>query len=243
MSYKFIFIVGCSGSGTSMLLRIMSTPGDVLTLGGNHRPLKDPLISEFNDLTKLMWDRLGDIKQHKGAKKQIIPTIDKLMQKYNRKKFLLYKRSAPFGKGDRYTPDLNDIVELFDDLKIIVMTRDPIMSTMSSFRRNFGTNLRNTAIMCDEQLTRLNSQVSLLDPSLYRIVRYEKYCSKPKSSVTKIAEFTGLTQGCLLTGNVREDVKLNTGNKLNLTQEQSNWLAQFFSDRKESWPLLMRSIR
>jgi len=242
VSYNFIFIVGCSGSGTTMMLRIMSTPGNVLTLGGNYKPIKDPLINEFNELTKLMWDRFGDIKQYKGAKKQIIPTLDMLLKKYNRKQFLLYKRSAPFGKGDRYTPDLKDMIELFDNLKIVIMTRDPMMSTLSSFRRNFGTNLRNTAIICNEQLTLLNNQVSNLDPKIYRVIRYEDYCSTPKKQGIEIAKFTGLPQGCILTGNVRHNVKLDTGNSVNLTDEQRDWITEFFSNKEERWPLLMRSI-
>lgn len=242
MTYKFIFIVGCSGSGTTMMLRVLSTPRNVLTLGGNHRPTKDPLIDEFNELTKLMWDRLGDIKQYKEAKNQILSTVNKLLQKHNRKNVLLYKRSAPFGKGDRYTPDLNDLVDLFNDLKIIVMVRDPVNSTLSSFRRNFGTNLRNTAVICSEQLSHLNSQLLTLDPNIYRIISYENYCLKPKKGGIEVASFSGLPQGCVLTGNVRERIKLNTGNKMNLTQGQTDWLNKFFSNKKDKWPILMRSI-
>ena len=35
---KFIFIVGASGSGTTMLTRILSEPKEVIGLGGNFDP-------------------------------------------------------------------------------------------------------------------------------------------------------------------------------------------------------------
>jgi len=236
---RFIFITGCSGSGTTMILKIMSTPSRVLTLGGNYTPIKDPLINEFKELTKLMWDRFGDITQHLGAKKQIPRVVESLLGKYKRKDILLCKRSAPFGKGDRYTPQLSDIVELFKDCKIVIMTRNPIYSTLSSFRRSFGTNLRNTAIMCDEQLSNLNSQLALIDPSIYKIIRYEDYCLNPKKGGIEISKFCNLPQGCILTGNIRVGVKTNTGNEVKLTQYQKDWLTDFFVSKKDKWPTLM----
>lgn len=238
MSYRFIFIVGCSGSGTTMMLRILSTPGNVLTLGGNHRPLKDPLIDEFNELTKIMWDRQGDFKQHQDAKGHVRPMIDKLLQIFPRKDFVLYKRSAPFGGEEgRFAPDLYDLYDLFkDDLRIVVMIRNPIMCVLSTFRRRHSVNLRTGAIIHEEQLSRLNTQLTTLDPDSYKIMRYEDYCKKPKRRGREIAQFSGLTEGCVLTGNVR--YKVNT-DRLDIPDtKEVKQLNQHFTNFDERWPLL-----
>ena len=237
MNYRFIFIVGCSGSGTTMMLRILSTPGDVLTLGGNYRPQSDPLIKEFNELTRTMWDRQGDFKQHQDAKAKVRPMIDHLFQNFPRKKFVLYKRSAPFGGQARSAPDLYDVYDLFkDDLKIVVMVRNPIMCVLSTFRRRHSINLRAGAVTHEEQLSRLNTQLTTLPSDLYKIVRYEDYCKKPKREGRGIAQFCGLTEGCVLTGNVRWKVKPN---RLEIPDTREvKQLNQHFTNFDERWPLL-----
>jgi hypothetical protein len=237
VNYRFIFIVGCSGSGTTMMLRILSTPGDVLTLGGNYRPQSDPLIGEFNELTTTMWDRQGDFKQHQDAKSQVLPMIDQLLQKFPRKKFVLYKRSAPFGGKARSAPDLYDVYDLFkDDLKIVVMVRNPIMCVLSTFRRRHTVNLRAGAIIHEEQLSRLNTQLTTLDPDSYKVIRYEDYCKKSKPRGRQVAKFCGLVEGCVLTGNVRHKVK---SNRLEIPDtKEVKQLNQHFTNFDERWPLL-----
>lgn len=242
MSYRFIFIVGCSGSGTSMMLRILSTPGNVLTLGGNHRPISDPLINEFNQLTRTMWDRQSDFKQHQDTKSQVRPMIDQLLQRFPRKDVVLYKRSAPFGEKARFSPDLYDVYDLFkDNLKIVVMVRNPIMCVLSTFRRRHSVNLRAGAVIHEEQLSRLNTQLTTLPTDSYKVVRYEDYCKKPKRRGRQVAQFCGLTEGCVLTGNVRYKVKPN---RLDIPDtKEVKQLNQHFSNFDERWPLLfMRRI-
>lgn len=225
------------------MLRILSTPRDVLTLGGNHRPLRDPLIGEFNELTKIMWDRQSDFKQHQKAKAKVKPMINKLLRIFPKRKFVLYKRSAPFGGNASSSPDLYDVYDLFkDDFKIVVMVRNPIMCVLSTFRRKHSLNLRAGAVIHEEHLSRLNTQLTTLDPDSYKIIRYEDYCKKPKRRGRQVAQFCGLLEGCVLTGNVRHKVKPN---RLDIPDtKEVKQLNQHFTNFDERWPLLfMRRIQ
>jgi hypothetical protein len=234
LSYKFIFITGCAGSGTTMMLRVLTTPRNVLSLGGNFRTVEDPLIDEFRELTRLMWDRQASFDQHLNAKHQILSVVDKIRKNFPNKNVLLHKRSAPFRTG---APDLYDIYDLFTDkFKIIVMVRNPIMTVLSTLRRRQISNLRSGAIVHEEQLSRLNTQLTTLQPDSYKVIRYEDYCKKPKWRGKEVAQFCGLPEGCILTGNVRHKVN---SNRLEIPDtKEVKLLNQHFTNFEERWPYL-----
>ncbi len=246
--YRFIFIVGATGSGTTLLTRILSSPKTVVGLGGNFTTVSErdkaacSVILQFDKATIDLWDRKATHEKYRKAKREIPVIIDSLLglENYSHVSHILYKRSAPFFKGDRYRPDLSDLLDLFGDLRIIVIYRDPKASTFSSFRRGFAENLRQCAVFCEEQLTYLSSQLATLDHDVYQVINYEEFCSRPGIIIKKLAEICQLPENILLHAVERENVKPGRNEQWlqELDTSERDFLIKFFNTRRLSqWPL------
>ena len=249
ITQKFIFIIGASGSGTTMLTRILSEPKEVIGLGGNfdlfpkEQRRARVLGRIFREATKKLWDRKTDYKTRDSAKQTLFYIINDLfnLDIFNRTTHLLHKRSAPFLPGDRYRPDLSDLFDIFESPKIIVIYRDPKESTYSSLRRGFSKNLRESAVICEDQLTYINAQIATLDKKTYRIETYENFCTYPVETAVKLAEFCELPLEEIKQATINENVtpsKMGRWRTL-LSAEDIHFLDYFFDDRRQSqWPFL-----
>lgn len=249
--YRFVFLVGASGSGTTMLTRLLGAPEGCAALGGNHVsiPRQDreayAITRRFRKANDRMWDRTAAAHVADRGRRDMLALIRRLLEMpgYRNLTHIVFKRSAPFHRGDRYRPDLGDLVEMFDDLRIVVVHRDPRASTASSYRRKFADNLRACAVITDEQLTYLSAQLETLEPSLYMSFSYERFCEAPVEWMGRIAEFCGLPRDVLEEAVRRErvDPRRNEGWLQRLGVEDRNFLERFFDERRgRQWARLAR---
>jgi hypothetical protein len=248
-SYRFVFIVGASGSGTTMLARLLSSPPGCVGLGGNHVsiPKSDSeaygLARRFRKANDQLWDRTATATRADRGRRGMLELIDRLldMPGYGDVTHVIFKRSAPFHRGDRYRPDLADLVEMFPDLRVVVVHRDPRASTASSHRRRFAPNLRACAVLTEEQLTYLSSQLCTLDPAIYLSFAYEDFCERPVEWMGRIAVFCGLPREPLeeAVRAERVDPGRNEAWQRRLSPEERDFLNRFFDQRRaRQWPLL-----
>lgn len=243
---KLVFIVGVEGSGTTMMSRILGTTSDVEVVLGNYNSLRESSALDLRELpetatamgtvaasTKTVWDRNADFADVATAKQELIAATNILLstEELGTTSHIVYKRSAPFFVGDRHRPDLLDIAELFADVKILVMTRDPKSSTYSAYRREFVDNLRHGAIVCEEQLLLLSAKLEVLPEEQRLVVSYERFCSEPEYCLGRVAAFCHLDAGRLKSSLAQESIK-PAQNRLwqeNLSAGDQDFLSNFFN--------------
>ncbi len=248
LNYPFTFIIGASGSGTTMLSRILCSPSTVIGIDDfKDVPISDKtarfVADKFKIITQTLWDRTATTDEYTKAKLAFFQIVDDLfeLEFYKRANHLVHKRSAPFFWGDRCRPDLSDLFDVFANPKIIVIYRDPRESTYSSLRRGFGKNLKHLAVICEDQLTYINTHLGLLDKSIYKIITYEDLCAHPIEIITELAEFTQLPLEELKQAAIKENV---TPTKIGrwrqaLSSQEVNFLDGFFNERRQAqWSIL-----
>ncbi|MBK8139375.1 MAG: sulfotransferase [Chloroflexi bacterium] len=251
--YRLLFVSGASGSGTTLMAEILTASENVMAVAGKHRTLSRAqdedafrLAKRVNRTTRELWDRQADVQTYMAAKNRLPGMIDELLQfkQHAGTTHVMIKRSAPFDKGDRYRPDMMDMLELFPNLRILIIYRDPRAATYSCQRRGFALNLRNMAIICEEQLTYLSAQLETIDPALYKVVQYEKWMQQGVTITEEIAEFAGIPKQALVEavkGN-RLDGGKNNQWRAGLTDEDAHFLDEFFSaQRRRRWAFLEKA--
>lgn len=248
---QMVFLTGASGSGTTLLTRILSSPSSVMTIGGKHRAIKRDgsdlfrQAARFNRLTKRMWDRSASVGSYHKARRELLPTLTRLREHERAQSVshFLFKRSAPFYNGDQYRPDLIDLIELFPLIKIVVAYRDPRASTYSSFRREFADNLRYASVICAEQLTYLSAQLNALPSEQVHVIGYEAYCADPIPMTRALAAFLGIDEtgtGEMLRAIEDEKVDPTTNDRWQRECEpdEADFLNRFFGARQPLWQTL-----
>lgn len=256
--YRFVFPVGVSGSGSTLLTRILGGVPGAVALGGHVKipsvsfPDDDldahDIVRRFNAATENLWDRQALQTQKDDAGRKMHALIEELraMEAYRNTSHVVYKRSFPFFVGDRYRPDLQDLFDLFEDVRLVVIYRDPRASTASSLRRQFGPHLRACAVVIEEQLTYIAAQLATLDPSLYLITGYEELCANPVPIVRQLARFCGLDEEAMVRRAHTEKVEVGRNDRWasELTADESGFLDRFFdARRRRQWSLLTTSPR
>jgi len=213
--YRFVFVVGAQGSGTTVLTRILSGPECAIALGGNYVtiPRDDSeafaLVEQFDEANAALWDRKAGHERQDELRRELRRIVDALvgLPRHAGVSHVLYKRSAPFFGGDRYRPDLTDLLAAFADLRVIAIYRDPRPATCSALRRGYAENLRQCAVISEEQLTYLSAQLATLDARLWRVISYEGLCAEPRATVEALAEFCELPVPEVLRSLEREALK------------------------------------
>jgi hypothetical protein len=248
-SYRFIFIVGAQGSGTTLLARVLSSPACALALGGNYVtiPRTDSeaftLVEQFDEANAALWDRKGGHERLAELRRELRRIVESLLRlpRYAAVSHVLYKRSAPFFGGDRYRPDLADLLATFPDLRVIAVYRDPRPATCSALRRGYAENLKQCAVISEEQLTYLAAQLATLDPERWRVISYERLCAEPNASLDRLAAFCGLPPEGVRRGLEQEGLKPAPGERWRseLDQAGRDYLDSFFDARRlAQWSLL-----
>lgn len=247
--YRFVFLIGASGSGTTLLTRLMGAQKGCVALGGNHIsiPRDDKaaysIARKFKKANDRLWDRQATSEESLGGGREMLELIDRLLEvdDYKDISHVVFKRSAPFHRGDRYRPDLSEIFRLFDDVRLIFIHRDPRASAASGHRRRFAKNLRANAVITEEQLTYLSAQLNTLDPNQYMGFPYEDFCREPVVWMRRIATYCGLSED-LLEDAVRAenvDTTRNEAWKKRLSETDRDFLETFFDERRiRQWPTL-----
>ena len=248
-SYRFVFLVGIQGSGTTLLTRMLSRPGCAITLGGNYVtiPRNDSeafaLVEQFDEANAALWDRTAGHERHEELRRELRRVVDALLRlpRYSAVSHVLYKRSAPFFGGDRYRPDLADLLPTFADLRVVAIYRDPRAATCSAFRSGYAMNLRQSALITEEQLTYLAAQLATLDPQHWRVIRYEGLCAEPRANLEMLAGFCRLPVQEVLGALQEEELKPGQNERWRTEVDQAgrDYLDAFFDARRlAQWSLL-----
>jgi hypothetical protein len=239
---KFIFIAGAEGSGTTLLLRLLSSPPHCCSLGGNY--LKVPEVQEARELAtqfiennNAAWDSSLSFAEHDGAVRLFGATLAQILrsQYFSGHTHFFFKRSFPFAtpKG-RFTPDLWDLEDLVPGAHYIAIYREPRAACFSGLRRGFDTDLRRLAVTCSAQLTSLAAQMRELDPRRRRVISYEHLCEDPVRVLGDLASFCGLAPESLRAAIDAERIEPTLNQRfLNaLTPEMLTSLEHFFDGRR-----------
>ena len=249
---KLIFIGGAEGSGTTVLLRLLSAPDGCVSLGGNFQKLPDhpdakSLADSFMAANSRVWDRKLSFEEHEKGRRDWRTATDRILaaSSYAETVHFVFKRSSPFATPrDRYTPDLWDILDLFPDCRIVLIYRDPRAATCSALRRKFDTDIRRLAVVCNEQLTWLAGQVRAIGLERIRVISYTRLCANPEAALERIAYFCSIPFDQVIDAIRREDLRTNSDTRWmrELNPEDSSWLNQFFDHRRlRQWQILEAS--
>lgn len=250
--YRFVFVIGASGSGTSMLSRLLGAPPGCVCLGGSDVSIPKRersayrIAKRFQRANDHAWNRWRAADRAEEGRRRMLELIERLLRMpgYTDVSSVIFKRSAPFHRGDRYRPDLRDIERMFDDHRIVVIYRDARASTASSHRRKFADNLRACAVITEEQLTCLAAQLATLPEESYATFQYEDFCRDPDDYVGRIATFLGMDVDPLLDAVRKERVSSDRVDawRTRLTEDEVAFLDDYFDERRCSqWARLSRT--
>src|SRR5262245_15944413 len=236
---EYIFIGGAEGSGTTLLLRLLSSPKGCASLGGNYQKLPahpdaKPLADAFMAANSRVWDRKLSFAEQENGRRDWRVAMDRILAAPAFKEIsrYLFKRSFPFASPrDRFTPDLWDIMELWPNVSILIVYRDPRAATYSAFRRKFDSDLRRLAVVCSEQLTWLAGQIRAIGSERIWIISYTRLCADPRAVLEPIANFCGIPYDQVTDALRGEEVDANADSRWSdeLNEQNSNWLNRFFN--------------
>jgi hypothetical protein len=246
---KLIFIGGAEGSGTTLLLRLLSVPDVCASLGGNFIKIPDhpdarALVEAFEDANRRLWDRKLSRSDHEQARYDWQMVTEQILDSpaFSGQTHLIFKRSFPFAQPrDQYTPDIWDTLELLPDTHIAIIYRDPCAATFSAFRRGFDSELRRLAVTCSEQLTWLAAQVRAIGPHIVRIISYTSLCEDPIATLASLTEFCGVPFDPIRLAVLREKMDVGADSRYfrELERTDVDWLESFFDTRRrKQWDIL-----
>lgn len=249
---RCIFIGGAEGSGTTLLLRLLSAPAGGAALGGNHFRLPpDPaarrLAAAFEAANRQLWDRKLSFEAHAEARRRWREAMAAILAAatFADTSRFFFKRSFPFATPrDRYAPDLWDVADLWPDGRILTIYRDPRAATYSAFRRGFDTDLRRLAVTCCEQLTWLDAQVRALGRERVLTLSYAALCASPLPVLAPVAAFCGMAFGPLAAAVAAEPLAHEADDRWarELPPGEAAWLDEFFDcRRRRQWETLVGS--
>jgi hypothetical protein len=250
---RFIFIAGVEGSGTTLLLRILSAPPVCASLGGNYQKLPDhpdarPLVAAFDAANRRLWNRTLSVADHEQAHHDWRETMRRIeaSQAFAGQTRLVFKRSFPFSSQRsasepdfRHTPDLWDALDLLPTSRVVTIYRNPCAATYSALRRGFDSDLRRMAVVCAEQLTWLAGQVRAIQREHVHRVSYQRLCETPDAVLPSLAEFCGLPGDVLVPQDDGLDADTNLRYRTELPRSDAAWLEAYFSPRRKAqWAIL-----
>jgi Sulfotransferase family len=241
---KFIFISGAEGSGTRLLRRILAAPSGCASHGHqiaklpNH-PDAGPLFLAFEAANERLWDLMLPPAAHERAGQDFSGAADAMMNSpaFADTTHFVFKRSSPFGGGDRHRPDLLDVVRL-PNSRMVIIYRDPCAATYSALRRGFDSDLGRLALRCAEHLTLLASQTRSIDPERLLVISYPRLCQSPETELPRLAQFCGLAlEPDTLPESLIRDADARY--RKELAPADADWLEHFFEARISQWGSLL----
>lgn len=199
-SRTFVFVTGVEGSGTSLVLRLLSAPSCALALGGNYvspnRPGYDCVANcaRLNALTRGLWNtaapptRLQARKGRRAVNDLAVP---------DDVRFVIHKRSYPFEAAGFY-PRLADVLEIGARSRIVVLTRDPRSCSASVLRRGFVATIEEAAERVAKAGAMLRDQLQSLPAAACLALAYEEMLRSPAETAAALERFLDYPQGSLV---------------------------------------------
>src|SRR5262249_49938320 len=137
---SFIFIAGAEGSGTTLLSRLIASPGDSASLGGLHvklppHPEAKRLVDEFQAANRSAWDRMLSFAEARDARRRWQKAWKAVCdaEAFDAIKHFVFKRSFPFGTPrGQFVPYLPDVLDLAENAYFALAYREPCASTFSN---------------------------------------------------------------------------------------------------------------
>lgn len=190
MNKRFIFIVGTPGSGTTLVLKLLSHLPNAIGLGGNYQTVQHQNLVDLNEITLNLWDT--SVPKRECYKKELKAKIEQIMRYYDKELFV-YKRSCPFASVDRFSPSLHDITQI-PNSSIIWVSRSMLASTWSFSRdeslleERFNLTAKYRDILGSEYAT-------ITNPKLY--LPFEHFVSDINNALEILSDFVGVEESIL----------------------------------------------
>lgn len=113
--------------------------------------------------------------------------------------------SFPYGqpRNAKRRPDISHMIKNTPKnikLKIIVMYRDPRYVAFSGYRRGFTKDLLEQCRIVDENFRYIKKEIDKLDPSIYRLIRYEDFVENPYQYTKMLTTFLNIDKDTLEKG-------------------------------------------
>lgn len=240
MRKSFIYVTGSSGSGANILARVLSRTAAGVGIGETHRTTSHYMIEKIDEAHRLAWDRFTDFGDYERHLKRFEQYLDRfcILPQYVDKTHLIFKRNIL--DGEKYTTDFASLKKIIPGTKMLVVYRTAMGAAYSSFRRRLGKNLRNCAIIQEEQLCVLAQQVRELSPDDCMVISYESFCANKAIFARPLAKFTGIPEDQLAETIDKEQIDQERVRRWTdkLGPERTEMLVEYFNERKSLWSVL-----
>lgn len=175
---KFVFITGVEGSGTTMLLKLLSKVNGFVALGGNYcTPGWNKQSAKLNMYTQQLWryphQRSLYTKMLLLSKIRRLPLSQQIS-------CVVYKRSYPFIDQQHY-PLLKDIMKFSNCVKLIVIHRNLSENANSIRRRGFEPDIERARQRAKKGNAILNTQLEKWSGEIQ--ISYENLIAKQKEQL------------------------------------------------------------
>lgn len=235
---EFVFIAGTSGSGTTLLLRMLSSLPEIISLGGNHVDVGDSevgrrFVERIDEASRIYWDSRSSFAEWQSARDSMQLTIEeaRTTTEFPELETILFKRSCPFYREEFHRPSFLDATNELGADKIIWIQRNLVDTTYSSFRREFCKNLRHTAttqVVCFQQL---QSEFKAIDPNKRMFIAYEDLCQQPLEVAMRLTSFLGCDLSGLKHWINENPMKLKRKILTEATEAQRRFVESFWNAR------------
>ncbi len=251
---RLIFITGAEGSGTTLLRRLLAVSPTCASVGKGvaQVPAGAPCVrafSAFNEANHRLWYQHATLDEHEVARADMHARFADIsaFPEFDAVTHLVQKRSSPFDapRGQR-RPDLWDVLDLQEDVRVLIIYRDPCSATYSAFRRGFDTDLGRLARLCEVNLTLLASQAAAIGPEKVKVVSYRALCDAPSETLYSVADFCGLDAEAIKRAALVEGMSVDSDLRFRLELEPSavDWLDSYFDHRRRlQWRFLVENAR
>ena len=197
-SRRFVFVTGVAGSGTNLLLDLLSSPTFALALGGNYVSPDRPdyecsvYFNQINALTRRLW---ANEKPRRSETARIKRAINGLPVPEDGT-HVAYQRSYPFW-AKLHRPRLADVLDLGRSSRIIVLERDLRKCAASILRRNYATTIEEAAARVDRAWRTLRDQIARLPSGVSLTIQYDDLVGDQHASTAVIEAHFGYPSGSL----------------------------------------------
>lgn len=249
-----IFISGTPGSGTTALVRVLSSLKGTVAAVGRYRTVPHSLPALYaasesmHDATQQMWERAADYGQYLKAKDAFAAAAAVFASHEEAQAIthVIMKRSSPFQERDRCRPDLLDVLDVFPQARFIISYRDPREAAYTIYRWFYALNLRNAAVLTEEGLTTLAAQWKQIPAAQRMVIDYARFIETPRDVLARVAAFVGLDAESLAAASDQESLDDYADDpwRDGLHEQEISFLNTYFDQRRlNQWRVLIDALQ